>query len=124
MLRLPSSVLDVKTAKQYLGARSAFAHREDNIVILDFGANDDSGNWADDGDGSGLLSLLIALRADIAAGDHRALYLGWLSSALRGDLGDNELEPPRPSRHDNAQRTTQGTCRFSVCRCRPDPGRG
>lgn len=96
MLRLPSGALDVKTAKRYLGARSVSAHRKDNIVILDFGADDDSGNWAEDGDGSGLLSSLIALRSDIVSGDHRALYLGWLSAALRGDLGDNELEPPVP----------------------------
>jgi hypothetical protein len=96
MLRLPSGALDVKTAKRYLGARSVSAHRKDNIVILDFGADDDSGNWADDGDGSGLLSSLIVLRTDIVAGDHRALYLGWLSAALSGDLRDNELEPPVP----------------------------
>jgi hypothetical protein len=96
MLRLPSGALDVKTAKRYLGVRAVSAHRKDNIVILDFGADDDSGNWADDGDGSGLLSSLIALRADIVAGDHRALYLGWLSAALSGNLGDNELEPPVP----------------------------
>jgi hypothetical protein len=96
MLRLPSGALDAKTAKRYLGARSVSAHRKDNIVILDFGADDDSGNWTEDGDGSGLLSSLIALRADIVAGDHRALYLGWLSAALRGDLRDKELEPPVP----------------------------
>ena len=96
MLRLPSGALDVKAAKRYLGVRSVAAHRKDNIVILDFGADDDSGNWADDGDGSGLLSSLIALRADIVAGDHRALYLGWLSAALSGNLGDKELEPPVP----------------------------
>ncbi len=96
MLRLPSGALDVKTAKRYLGTRSVTAHRKDNIVILDFSADDDSGNWADDSDGSGLLSSLIALRAEIAAGDHRALYLGWLSAALRGDLRDKEVEPPVP----------------------------
>jgi hypothetical protein len=60
MLRLPSGALDVKTAKRYLGARSVSAHRKDNIVILDFGADDDSGNWTEDCDGSGLLSSLIA----------------------------------------------------------------
>lgn len=96
MLRLPAGALDVKTAKRYLGARSVSTQRKGNIVILDFGADDDSGNWADEGDGSGLLSSLITLRADIVAGDHRALYLGWLSAALSGNLGDNELEPPVP----------------------------
>lgn len=96
ILRLPTGALDVKTAKRYLGARSVSAHRKDDIVILDFGADDDSGDWADDSNGGGLLTSLIALRADIAAGDHRALYLGWLSAALRGDLHDKELEPPVP----------------------------
>jgi hypothetical protein len=45
------------------------------MVILDFAAEDEGGNWAADYDGTGLLSSLVALRADIAAGDHRALYL-------------------------------------------------
>jgi hypothetical protein len=36
------------------------------------------------------------LRADIAAGDHRALYLAWLSSAQSGELNDDEPEPPVP----------------------------
>jgi hypothetical protein len=43
-----------------------------------------------------LLSSLIPLRADIAAGDHRALYLAWLSSVQSGELTDDEVEPPVP----------------------------
>src|SRR5882762_388313 len=96
MLRLPSAALDIKTAKRYLGGRSVSAHRKDNIVILDFAAEDEGGNWGADYDGTGLLSSLVALRADIAAGDHRALYLAWLSSAQSGNLDDDETEPPVP----------------------------
>ena len=96
MLRLPSPALDIKTAKRYLGRRSVSAHRKDNIVILDFAAEDEGGNWGADYDGTGLLSSLVALRADIAAGDHRALYLAWLSSAQSGNLDDDETEPPVP----------------------------
>jgi hypothetical protein len=96
MLRLPSPALDIKTAKRYLGGRSISAHRKDNIVILDFAAEDESGNWGADYDGTGLLSSLVALRADIAAGDHRALYLAWRSSAQSGNLDDDETEPPVP----------------------------
>jgi len=96
MLRLPSPALDIKTAKRYLGGRSVSAHRKDNIVILDFAAEDEGGNWGAGHDGTGLLSSLVALRADIAAGDHRALYLAWLSSAQSGNLDDDETEPPVP----------------------------
>jgi hypothetical protein len=47
-------------------------------------------------DGTGLLTSLIPLRADIAAGDHRALYLAWLSSVQSGELNADEPEPPIP----------------------------
>lgn len=96
MLRLPSPALDIKTAKRFLGERSVSAHRKDNIVILDFAAADEGGNWGDDYDGTGLLSSLVALRADIAAGDHGALYLAWLQTGnLDYDATEREVSNRR-----------------------------
>ena len=38
----------------------------------------------------------LPVRAELAAGNLRSLYLGWLLCAQRGELGDDEREPPVP----------------------------
>jgi hypothetical protein len=95
MLRLPSRALDIKTAKRYLRGHSVAEHKRSDILILDLMAENEGGD-RDADDGAGLLSSLIPLRADIAAGDHRALYLAWLSSVQSGELNADEPEPPVP----------------------------
>jgi hypothetical protein len=50
--------------------------------------------WAE---GSGELSSLISTRSELARGDLRALYLGWLLCAQNGDLDDDVIEPPVPT---------------------------
>src|SRR5260370_19397460 len=95
MLRLPSGALDIKTAKRYLRGHSVAEHKKSDILILDLMAENEGGD-RDADDGAGLLSSLIPLRADIAAGDHRALYLAWLSSVQSGELNADEPEPPIP----------------------------
>jgi hypothetical protein len=95
MLRLPSQALDIKTAKRYLRGHSVSEHKRSGIVILDLTAENEGGD-RDADDSAGVLSSLIPLRADIAAGDHRALYLAWLSSVQCGELNAEEPEPPVP----------------------------
>jgi len=95
MLRLPSEALDIKTAKRYLRGHSAAAHVKGNLLVLDLMAENEGGDREVD-DCTGLLSSLIPLRADIAAGDHRALYLAWLSSVQSGELSADAPEPPVP----------------------------
>ncbi len=95
MLRLPSRALDIKTAKRYLRGHSVAEHKKSDILILDLMAENEGGD-RDADEGAGLLSSLIPLRADIAAGDHRALYLAWLSSVQSGELNADEPEPPVP----------------------------
>jgi hypothetical protein len=56
--------------------------------------NEEGGDWVD---GEGQLSSLISVRWELARGDLRALYLGWLLSAQTGDLDGDELEPPVPA---------------------------
>jgi hypothetical protein len=48
-------------------------------------------------DGSGWLSSLISLRADLASGDHRALYLGWLLGVQNEELDETDREPAVPA---------------------------
>ena len=51
------------------------------------------GEWVE---GEGSLSSLISVRAEIARGDLRCLYLGWLLCAQNGELDEEESEPPVP----------------------------
>jgi hypothetical protein len=95
MLRFPRHVLDLRTAKSYCRARSATATANGDFVILSFASEDESGDGWDD-DGTGWLSSLIPLRADIAAGDYRALYLAWLLCVQEGEVGPHAPEPPIP----------------------------
>jgi hypothetical protein len=93
-LRLPSRLLDAVTAKTYCGGNSAFVREAAGNVILSFASEDEEGD--DCVDGEGHLSSLIAVRAELARGDRRALYLGWLLRVQAGELDDEEVEPPVP----------------------------
>jgi hypothetical protein len=95
MLRLPSQVLDLRTARQYLSGHAARARSAGEFTILEFLSEEEPGDeWYDEGEGA--LSSLIPLRADLAAGDHRALYLGWLLRVQNGEIDEDETEPPVP----------------------------
>lgn len=95
VLRLPRQVLDLDTAKRYCCGKAASARAKSGFVLLEFLSEDEEdGDWDD---GSGWLSSLIPLRADLAAGDYRALYLAWLLCAQTGALKDHATEPPVPA---------------------------
>jgi hypothetical protein len=94
MLRFPRPRLDLATAKRYCRGESASARTKGNLVILEFRSEDDSGGDWDEG--GGWLSSIIPVRADIAAGDYRALYLAWLRCAQEGELDEDDTEPPVP----------------------------
>jgi hypothetical protein len=63
-------------------------------LIIEFNSEDENGDW--DAGGEGWLSSIIPLRADLAAGDVRSLYLGWLLCAQLQELDGDDLEPPPP----------------------------
>ena len=93
-LRLPSRLLSLKEARLYCRGDRA-AREKDGRVILTFQSEDEGGSdWVE---GEGQLSSLISIRAELARGDLRGLYLGWLLCAQRGDLEDDDLEPPVPA---------------------------
>lgn len=63
-------------------------------MIIDVGYDEEpGGDWVD---GDGWLTSIIPARADLAAGDLRALYLAWLVSVQQVELADDEVEPPVP----------------------------
>ncbi len=93
-LRLPSRLLDPAIAKTYCGGDSASVREKSGKVILSFESEDeDGGDWIE---GEGQLSSLISVRAELARGDLRSLYLGWLLRAQTGELDDEDLEPAVP----------------------------
>ncbi|MCL2824118.1 MAG: hypothetical protein FWD57_09015 [Polyangiaceae bacterium] len=97
MLRLPRSLLPIETAKQYSGieTRWTFASATDEHVILTFQVDtEEDHEWIDED--SDTLATLLPLRADIANGDLRALYIAWLASINREWDDDDFAEPPCP----------------------------
>ncbi|HEX8390838.1 MAG TPA: hypothetical protein VF665_00670 [Longimicrobium sp.] len=96
MLRLPAGTLNDADAAPYAAGHSFSVRVADGALILDFAfADEEGGDWKEDG--TGWMSSILPLRAELAAGDLRALYLGWLLCAQQGDLDDDEPEPPVPA---------------------------
>lgn len=95
-LSLPARALDLDTAQSYCdGQRTASAREKNGRLILSIVSEDEGGDeWIE---GDGVLSTLIPVRAELARGDLRALYLVWLLAAQNGDLDDDEIEPPVPA---------------------------
>lgn len=95
--RFPTGVLEAKTARLYVlpnGLRVR-AQGTSTLVIASVESPDDAIE-SDDDDGSGWLSTLAGLRADLAAGDHRVLYLAWLTGVQAGEVDDDAVEPQCP----------------------------
>jgi hypothetical protein len=78
-----------------LSGEQAFAREKSGKVILTFLSDEEGGGeWIE---GEGRLSSLISVRSELARGDIRCLYLGWLLCAQSGELDDEEVEPPVPT---------------------------
>ncbi len=93
MLRLPRRLFALETANLYCVGELARAHAAGDHVIVEFRSEDEP---EDDEDGDDWMPALLPLRAELAAGDVRSLYLGWLTCAQDGLLDDEEPEPPPP----------------------------
>ena len=94
-LRLSCQALDLERAQLYCAGESASVRAKGEFVILDFCSQDEGGDWEEEG--QGWLPSLLPLRADIASGDYRALYLAWLLCAQGGELEDDATPPPCPA---------------------------
>src|SRR2546422_9136785 len=81
MLRLPRRLLDPRTARRHATPAGLVVHARGDKVILELTSEDEEGDWGagDDDAGEGWMPALLPLRADLAGGDHRALYLAWLA---------------------------------------------
>lgn len=94
-LRLPSRLLDLTMAEYYCSGESVSVREKSGRTIISFVSEDedrDEDQWVEDS----CLSSLISVRSDLARGDLRALYLGWLLCAQNGEFDDGDIEPPVP----------------------------
>jgi hypothetical protein len=96
MLRLPRRILSPADAAAYCTSDSLQTWSKAEQLILDFRSEDESGADFDEDDGDGWMSALLPLRTELAGGDWRALYLGWLACAQALELDDDALEPAVP----------------------------
>jgi hypothetical protein len=94
-LRLPRNLLDPDTAATYCVGESAHSWATREHVILDLSTEDEDGDeewW----DSEGSLASIVPVRADLADGDLRLLYLAWLLCVQGRELDEDEPERPVP----------------------------
>jgi hypothetical protein len=103
MLRLPRTLLSPQTAEQYCIDPHMAAWTSGERLILDLTSEDESGDWVEGAEDS--LSAIVGVRAELAAGDLRPLYLAWLAAYGTWERDEDafdydeesDLEPPVPA---------------------------
>jgi len=93
-LRIPSKRLSLASARTFCASDAVTARQKLGNTIVTLTSNDETGDW--DGDHSTLASM-ISIRNELARGDLRALYLGWLSAVQNGEVDEDAMEPPVPA---------------------------
>jgi hypothetical protein len=104
MFRLPCDLFDPDVVKDYCVGDEVSAWATDEYIVLDVASEDHAGEFDFDYDAGTLLSAIVGVRAELAAGDLRPLYLAWLATygAWERDEdvfdrdADDDLEPPVP----------------------------
>lgn len=93
-LRLPLGVLSQDKVAAYCDGDSATAWSTATHVIIDMYSEDEGDEeWWDQ---EGMLAAIVPVRAELAAGDHRLLYLAWLLCVQNRELDEDAPEPPVP----------------------------
>lgn len=109
MLRLPHDALDEATLRPFLAegddsnsdyGPALTAERSANHWILTFSVSEDGGDiehlFGAEGRG-GWMARMLPLRNELARGDLRPLYVGWLARLHSNEFGADDLEPPLPA---------------------------
>lgn len=104
MFRLPCELLDPAVVEAYCVDDQVSAWVTDEFIVLDFGSEDHAGEFDFDYEAATLLSAIVGVRAELAGGDLRPLYLAWLATYGSWERdedvfdrdADNDLEPPVP----------------------------
>jgi hypothetical protein len=103
MLRLDRNLLAQDVAEQYCIGDKVSAWTAGKHLILSLSSEAEEESWDCEPEGS--LAAIVGIRGEIAAGDHRGLYLAWLAGygtwerdeADFDDEDNDEPEPPVPA---------------------------
>jgi len=94
-LRLPEAALPFEVADAYCGSEVVSVRAKGGHVVVSFNWIDEGGSgWIDED--SGRMSDLVPLRSELASGDLRCLYLGWLLGVHLELHDDDDEEPACP----------------------------
>jgi hypothetical protein len=93
-LAIPAGLVSLETAERYCSSRVASNREKSGKLIFTFLSEEEpDGEWLE---GEGHLSALLQLRNELAHGDLRPLYLGWLIGVHAGESKETEKEPSVP----------------------------
>jgi hypothetical protein len=99
MFRFPRALLDADVARRYCHTDAASVIETGDHVIISLYLDRDPDNYWVEADDR--LGPMVQARSDLAAGDLRLLYLGWLLGAQWADEDDEDVvtdtEPPVPA---------------------------
>lgn len=98
IMRLPARLVDPASAQRYCPCDAVSAWSAGDHVVVAAVSEDDDGDFEWGGDG--VLASILPIRAELLAGDVRALYLLWLLAVQAGELPDDAVEPPVPAALD------------------------
>jgi hypothetical protein len=94
--RYPKDAVDVRALRRYAAGHAVEIRSTGSNVIIAISVESDGESFDTADDGSSWLSSLSGLRADLASGDERVLYLGWLLGVQCCEIDDDGVEPARP----------------------------
>ncbi|MEW6220473.1 MAG: hypothetical protein AB1634_13195, partial [Thermodesulfobacteriota bacterium] len=93
-LRLPSRLLAPEVAASFCRGDAVRCRETGGRIIVSFRSEEEGGSWDEE---EADLASMVGVRAELARGDLRALYLGWLLQVQAGELADDEAEPAVPA---------------------------
>jgi len=104
MFRLPGDVLDPEVVDEHQVGDLVSAWTAGEFLVLDFSIEDEDPEDDSEDDVEELLPAIVGVRAELAAGDLRPLYLAWLAAYGVWERdedafdreADDDLEPPVP----------------------------
>lgn len=95
IVRLPARLVDPDIAQRYCPGDAVSAWSTRDHVVVAAVSEDEEGDF--EWGGEGVLASILPVRAELLAGDMRALYLLWLLSVQIGEVPDDTVEPPVPA---------------------------
>ncbi|WP_219419123.1 hypothetical protein [Pseudonocardia nigra] len=99
IVRLPARLVDPDIAQRYCSGDAVSAWTTGDHVVIAAVSEDEEGDF--DWGGEGVLASILPVRAELLAGDVRALYLLWLLGVQVGEVPDDAVEPPVPASLDH-----------------------